>query len=330
MKRGVSDNVTGRTVGSPAKNSWSESIRMTCGPRSVGSSQDCHYCHERGHWKSECPVLRNRVHCSGSWRVKPAVCTVSVAEVPMITEGLLESAASEAEKYSGFGAFVSDGFVSLTASDKRVPVYSFILESLLPFSQDTDTGGCVLVRGIGLTTQCVPLHRASLSCDLVGGVVHLGECLALPLDGIDVILGNDLAGNRVWADGSPPVKPPHFVQEQDVGLKGLPDVFPACAVTCLTTGAALDPSVQVEDCDVNFALHMPNSFAISQQELIREQWADTALGGLFDQVQPSQEAKNTAFGYFLLDEERKWVPQVVWIEWGDPVVQIVVPTKYQN
>ncbi len=53
--------------------------------------------------------------------------------------------------------------------------------------------------------------------------------------------------------------------------------------------------------------------------------------GLFDQVQPKQEAKSAAFGYFLHDGVlvHKWVPQGLdCVE--DPVVQIVVPTKFQN
>ncbi len=48
-------------------------------------------------------------------------------------------------------------------------------------------------------------------------------------------------------------------------------------------------------------------------------------------MQPKQEAKSAAFGYFLHDGVLvyKWVPQGLdCVE--DPVVQIVVPTKFQN
>ena len=54
--------------------------------------------------------------------------------------------------------------------------------------------------------------QARLSCDLVDGDVHIGVRPALPIVGVDVILGNDLAGKRVWADGSPPVMSTPFVK----------------------------------------------------------------------------------------------------------------------
>lgn len=86
---------------------------------------------------------------------------------------------------------------------------SFVLD----FSSETDTGVCVLVWGMGLTALCVPLHKVNLSCSLLVGDVHAGVRPALPIDGIDVILGNDLAGNHVWADGSPPIKPKPVLEE---------------------------------------------------------------------------------------------------------------------
>jgi len=61
---------------------------------------------------------------------------------------------------------------------------SFILASVLPFSQDTDTGDCVLVQGMGLTTLRVPQHKANLSSGLVDGDVHIGVQSALPIEGI--------------------------------------------------------------------------------------------------------------------------------------------------
>ena len=51
---------------------------------------------------------------------------------------------------------------------------SFILSSVVKFSQDTDTGDCLLVQGMGLETLSVPLHKVTLACGFVTGDVHLG------------------------------------------------------------------------------------------------------------------------------------------------------------
>ncbi|KAJ8364888.1 hypothetical protein SKAU_G00137190 [Synaphobranchus kaupii] len=80
--------------------------------------------------------------------------------------------------------FVTDGFVSLSA-----------------------TGDSVLVRGIGSTQLNVPLHWVNLESDLVRGAVVVGVLPVLPVEGVDVILGNDLAGELVWGDASVVVTP---------------------------------------------------------------------------------------------------------------------------
>ena len=50
------------------------------------------------------------------------------------------------------------------------------------------------------------MHKVSLVCGFVNGYVLIGVSPALPINGVHVILGNDLAANRVWVDGSPPYK----------------------------------------------------------------------------------------------------------------------------
>lgn len=93
---------------------------------------------------------------------------------------------------------MSDGFASLPGDVHKVPVKilrdtgakdSFILASVLPFSQVTGTGECVLVQGMGLTTICAPLHKVRLSCSFVDDDICLGVRPALPLEGVHVIWG---------------------------------------------------------------------------------------------------------------------------------------------
>lgn len=79
--------------------------------KSPNFDQLCNYCREKGHWKSECPALREK----NAKNFKPAALIA-------LTKGMLSSVPdAKSKKYSGFEAFVSDGFVSLD-SDCKVPV----------------------------------------------------------------------------------------------------------------------------------------------------------------------------------------------------------------
>lgn len=55
-----------------------------------------------------------------------------------------------------------------------------------------------MVRGIDLNTFEDHLHKVVLSSALVEGEVKLGVCPALPVEGVSVILGNNLTLEHVW------------------------------------------------------------------------------------------------------------------------------------
>ncbi|KAJ8333791.1 hypothetical protein SKAU_G00411100 [Synaphobranchus kaupii] len=98
--------------------------------------------------------------------------------------------------------------------------------------ESSATGDSVLVRGFGSTQLNVPLHCVNLESDLVRGEVVVGVLSVLPVEGVDVILGNDLAGALVWGDASVVVTPkPTSSGELDDLAKRYPSVFPACAIT---------------------------------------------------------------------------------------------------
>ncbi len=46
------------------------------------------------------------------------------------------------------------------------------------------------------------LHKARLQSELIQGEVVMGVQQALPIEGVYIILGNGLVGERVWADSS--------------------------------------------------------------------------------------------------------------------------------
>uniref|UniRef100_A0A8D0AC21 CCHC-type domain-containing protein n=1 Tax=Sander lucioperca TaxID=283035 RepID=A0A8D0AC21_SANLU len=150
------------------------------GPKAPVNANTCRYCLVEGHWKKDCPLLKLKKLD----QVKPAVMAVPVT--------------------------ASDHQVSLVDGNQNVPIKilrdtgaldSFLVESVLPFSKESDTGSCVLIRGMGLVPFVSPLHDVTLKCGLVEGDVAVGVRPQLPVEGVHMILGNDLAGSKVWADG---------------------------------------------------------------------------------------------------------------------------------
>ncbi|XP_053294792.1 uncharacterized protein LOC128455141 [Pleuronectes platessa] len=265
---------------------------------------------------------------------------------PVITSesralGQVQACTKPVAPQDDYSAFISDGWVSLVGGGVQVPIKilrdtgaldSFILESVLPFSSRTDTGGCVITLGMGMVPFSVPLHRLVLNCGLVQGEVSVGVRPQLPIGGLHMILGNDLAGDKVWADGQPNVvQPPTFptVVEPSVTPLHLGDIFPACAVT---RAASRDAQRMVEP----EWLELPDSLLVdqsagSQAELVAEQKADSSLMELFDQVVPASEVRDTAQCYFLLNGllVRKWLSHGD-ASVGEPIFQVVVPTNCRN
>lgn len=70
-------------------------------------------------------------------------------------------------------------------------------------------------------------------------------------------------------------------------------------------------------------------FSVSREELSAEQRADPSLSPLFEQVLAVDELTDISRGYLIQDKDllRKWIPHGDHFV-GDPVFQVVVPTKF--
>lgn len=106
---------------------------------------------------------------------------------------------------------------------------SFILADVLPFSSQSSCNSDVLVQGIELCVVRVPLHAIYLCSDIVTGLVKVAIRTQLPLKGISLILGNDLAGSKVSCLSKVTEVP--FVSENDVLTQEFPGEFRSCVVT---------------------------------------------------------------------------------------------------
>ena len=201
----------------------------------------CNYCKQSGHIVSDCPVLkRKREKQEGlkptgltSLKLTPQSCvkdqTHVQAKVPEI-DSVMEI----------YEPFLSDGFVSLNSDfAQSTPItilrdtgasQSLILADTLPFSEKTSSGTSVLIQGVECGFVKVPLHNIYLSSDLVKGPVAVGIRQTLPFKGVHLLLGNDLAGDKVVVN--PLVTDtPCMDQSPDPIEQELPDLYPSCAVT---------------------------------------------------------------------------------------------------
>uniref|UniRef100_A0A8C6T4W0 CCHC-type domain-containing protein n=1 Tax=Neogobius melanostomus TaxID=47308 RepID=A0A8C6T4W0_9GOBI len=166
----------------------------------------CYYCNKRGHLKADCLSLKNKYRSGyanpkGAGLAAPVLVTVK-PEVTTVGVEVLDS----------YLPFIREGYVSLVGSDQKVCVKilrdtgafdSFIRADVLPWSRESETGTCVPVRGMGLNVLFVPLRKVSLDCELFCGEAALAVRPALPMEGVSVILGNGLAGARLWSDAAP-------------------------------------------------------------------------------------------------------------------------------
>ena len=186
------------------------------------------------------------------------------------------------------------------------------------------------MRGIDLSTFEVPLHRVVLYSELVEGEVELGVRPALPVDGVSLILGNNLAGGRVWQSSPIPVvtDSPQLRNEPDDCLKELPQVFAACAVTRAASRAAAGDALEVKATAEKTRFALPDfPLTLSHEELVKEQHEDHSLSLLFERAVPAECFESVAHGYSVQDGllVRKWTPSTN-ISLGEPWFQVVVPT----
>lgn len=170
----------------------------------------------------------------------------------------------------------------------------------------------------------------------------------LPIEGIDLILGNDLAGGKVFL-ATPEVTEcptPDILCHTSSGL-GDSTVFPACVVTraqARLLGDVVDisemfldgsdshnspsPEVDGEKSKVFSVVSEDLCLAVNREQLVEAQQSDDTLSAFryaaLQQVAvPGPASYQFDHGVLL----RKWTP-VSGLE-GDVVTQVVVPTEYR-
>ena len=139
-------------------------------------------------------------------------------------------------KKDQYNPFISKGYVSLSENGDKVPVMilwdtgttqSSLVEGILSLSDNMATGTSVQIQGIELGVMSVPLHVVYLSSNLITGTATVGTRPTLLIKGISLILGNDLAGNKVI----PELQLISDLEPTQESSAFKTDIFPACAIT---------------------------------------------------------------------------------------------------
>ena len=350
-------------------------------PKRPFNSIVCNYCKKEGHVLSDCLKLKRKQQ--GQNESKPTGLITSSRSIPQFCDNVndtLHGIKSPRDSSYGvsfpskpimetFEPFIHDGFVSLTSDLSNATAVkilrdtgasqSLLLADALPFSEKSSAGVSVLIKGIdSLDYTPVPLHYVYLSSNLVSGPVTLGIRPSLPFDGVHLLLGNDLAGNKVVIN---PVvtENPCLNQTSDPIEKEIPGLYPSCAVT-----RAMSKKKAIED-DINPDVDLADTFMsqvcetdlpqaseefessgknspdesfsdyrkkISKGNLIAEQHKDPDISCLFPRTVDESEVSSNSVCYFVKNGVlmRKWRPPNISAEdeWAVKY-QVVIPEAYR-
>lgn len=170
----------------------------------------------------------------------------------------------------------------------------------------------VAVQGIGMTSVHTPLHNIYVRSTLVTGFCRVDVVPALPIKGVDLILGNDLAGGQVL-----PV--PEVLDMPNSSLESehqmSSDIFPACVVTRAKSNKyGLDlsgsfiatekfPEINFDDKSENksFLPHPEISLPASREKFIAAQKLDASLSKSYCNILLQEEAKGRKVAYIVVE-----------------------------
>ena len=344
----------------PQSSNWSSSVR-------------CSFCKKPGHILSDCFILKRRQEQQSFETQKSG--TVGHISTHNSTPNTV-TAVKDVEKHliefsmESFKPFIHDGSISLSSDfSNSTPIkilrdtgasQSLLLLNTLPFSDSSYTGTNVLIKGVNSKDfESIPLHSIHITSKFVSGPVTIGVRESLPYRDIQLLLGNDLAGDRVIINPLITAKP-CVDQTFDQSEQDDSHLYPACAITRAMSKKALkdnkniDEFVDLSDTFVGQVLKEKtseltkvaetvssdpfNDFAHEsltndmRSDLIKNQHADKELHTMFQRSVNADEAKLESEGYYTNNGVlmRKWRPPQVpaeddWAEYH----QIVVPQSYR-
>uniref|UniRef100_A0AAV2JDV4 Major facilitator superfamily (MFS) profile domain-containing protein n=1 Tax=Knipowitschia caucasica TaxID=637954 RepID=A0AAV2JDV4_KNICA len=125
---------------------------------------------------------------------------------------------------------------------------SFILSGVLPLGPQTDCHLSTVVKGIGLSYVPAPLHNVYIESNLVSGVFPVAVRDQVPIDGVEFIMGKDIAGGEVYP--SPEVvSRPILSTGKDEVAEEHPEMSSGCVLTRAQSNKLAEERGDVDLCD---------------------------------------------------------------------------------
>ena len=233
------DNTSSPKPGSNSQSSGVENANMLI----------CYYCKQEGHVKTQCPKLKekekrqenDKSQPNGLVRIAPACMQNHIVhdfDHTKQSDELRNDVDHHDEVDEGYKDFVSRGVVKFSV-DEELPVMILrdtgATQTLLVADESSlgtknFTGKNVLIQDVNGGYKPVPLYNIELNSLLVSGAVTVGIVAELPMRGISLLLGNDLAGGKVLPS---PIVCDSPVEDSvtETLKKEIPRIFPSCVVT---------------------------------------------------------------------------------------------------
>ena len=213
------------------------------------SDSFCKYCKKHNHTIDNCFKLKRKQEIDNkddSDDTKPVGFLLTTNkpisgfdnDLELQSSSKISSSLTDDPSTGIFKPFIHDGFVSLTMDGTHVPIkilrdtgasQSLLRAGVLPVNDFSYSGNNVLIKGVcSKELLSLPLHAIHLSSDLVSGEVVVAIQDSLPIEGVELLLGNDLAGDKVSVH---PIVSNTPSLETDENEDVIPGLYPSCAVT---------------------------------------------------------------------------------------------------
>uniref|UniRef100_A0A672IAI9 Gypsy retrotransposon integrase-like protein 1 n=1 Tax=Salarias fasciatus TaxID=181472 RepID=A0A672IAI9_SALFA len=346
---------TRRVVSPPVQSGPSQ---VASGSKGTGA-RECFYCHKVGHLIQDCRKhfqVEKRSPSSPNGK-KPVVLVKTKPVAREVSGGCADS------PDPSYAPFIFPGSVSLCDSSEEVPIHilrdtgaaqSVILVDVLPWSEASSCGYSLLLQGIEMGHVPVPLHSVKLRSKLISDQFKVALQHSLPVKGVSLIMGNDIAGGLV----SPVIEvfaPPNKPMCLDTLGEDFPSAFPACVFTraqsrrlgeevCGLEDTVLCPLFQSAE-NVSPSSPVKNQDSVKQvksltDELVlpvtgdtlrKAQKQDPSLTNCVSAAVSSEEASTKKVAYVLEDGLllRTWMPRKDTDKVLDSVKQVVVPKPFR-
>ncbi|XP_076053676.1 uncharacterized protein LOC143032679 [Oratosquilla oratoria] len=268
----------------------------------TGGRSYCKYCKRPGHHVDECFKLQQRkVPLQGSPSLSINVAKQSESFLEPCLTAVSPSVVPDnpsSPMLSTFEPFCSSGSVALNQDSPPTSIkllrdtgsaLSLITKDVAALINVCYTGNWVLVNGLTGGSR-IPICQVYLRSDIRTGYAQVGVVDKLPVEGVSLLIGNDLAGGtmlpNVIVSSCPSAENNTSQLEADI-----PGIFPACAVT-RSMSRRVEAEISEHNEDAHVGVITPQPSENTEDVPTQPDLADLNLGEFFETSPPPGDLHN--------------------------------------